>query len=321
VESVDDAVCLKTSPALGFISTTQYITVTNCNLASICNCFKCGTESSGDFRNITVSNCTFKNLPDRGSCSSGISLQSVDGSNIVGVVISNITMENMRSPIFLRLGNRGRAQTVPTPGSIENVSISHIVALGASLPTTISGIPNHYIRHVNISDLIVECTIPKLDKSENKTRMVPPSATDIEEFEGKYPDAGMFGILPIWGFFGRHVDDLKLVKVQFRTPTPENSNGLFLTDVHRVVVDGITLSENAQDESCCENENQNPIIWVNNSQSVTIHGYYLSTASIPIIRVSGSDCRNLSFLNNVNPSCDAQIEIDPEISSDEIMMK
>src|SRR5215472_1051928 len=57
VESWDDAIVPKASYALGQRRSTEHVTVTNCVLTSACTCFKLGTESCGDFKNITVSNC------------------------------------------------------------------------------------------------------------------------------------------------------------------------------------------------------------------------------------------------------------------------
>src|SRR5439155_7272275 len=82
---------------------------------------------------------------------SGVAIESVDGANIDRVVVSNIAMEGVRAPIFIRLGNRGRAQKTPTPGTLQNVSISNITATGATLASSITGIPNYPVRHVSIN--------------------------------------------------------------------------------------------------------------------------------------------------------------------------
>ena len=132
VESTDDAICPKASPSMGYARSTEHLTVTNCVLRTNSNNFKLGTESSGDFRNIAVSNLTMlpreKGHPPR----AGIALESVDGAQIEGVVISNISMQGVMAPIFIRRGNRGRGLTHPIPGTVRNISISNIVATGAT---------------------------------------------------------------------------------------------------------------------------------------------------------------------------------------------
>ena len=126
INAFDDGVCLKTSPALGRSSTTTDITVTNCCIGSSCYALKIGTETSGDCRNIAFSNCTIFPRNGTGRALGGIGLESVDGSHVQNVAISNITMYTVKCPIFLRLGNRGRGQATPEPGcwKISRLQIS-----------------------------------------------------------------------------------------------------------------------------------------------------------------------------------------------------
>ena len=63
---------------------------------------KCGTESNGGFKNITISNCVFDNCR-------GFALETVDGAILEDITFIGITMRDIRnSPIFLRLGTRMR---------------------------------------------------------------------------------------------------------------------------------------------------------------------------------------------------------------------
>ena len=61
IDSYDDAIVPKASFSLGYRRSTEYITITNCQLSTNCNAFKLGTESGGDFKYITVSNCVIFN--------------------------------------------------------------------------------------------------------------------------------------------------------------------------------------------------------------------------------------------------------------------
>src|SRR5271157_899412 len=92
IDSGDDAICLKTSPALGYVSSTENIVVTNCSIATSANCLKLGTESSGDFKYIAFTNCSCNAKAFASPPNSAIALESVDGAHITGVAISNITM-------------------------------------------------------------------------------------------------------------------------------------------------------------------------------------------------------------------------------------
>jgi polygalacturonase len=98
IESDDDALCLKASFSLGVRGATEDVVVTNCRLRSPSNCFKLGTESTGDFRQIVLSNCVFDGTApaDRDASAAaeggGIALLTVDGGTIDGVTISNVVM-------------------------------------------------------------------------------------------------------------------------------------------------------------------------------------------------------------------------------------
>ena len=142
IASVDDAIVPKTSFTLGRVRSTENVTVTNCVLATEANGLKLGTESRGDFKRIAFSNCVVTGLRDH-PATSGVSLESVDGANVDGVVVSNITMVDCRAPIFLRLGNRGRDMQKPTPGTLRNVCLSNIVA---TLRGTISRFDDRHSR-------------------------------------------------------------------------------------------------------------------------------------------------------------------------------
>src|SRR4029077_17371418 len=140
-------------PSMGYARPTEHLTVTNCVLRTDSTNFKFGTESSGDFKNIAASNLVMMPRENGRPPHSGISLEAVDGAHIDGVVISNISMEGVRSPIFIRRGNRGRGLTNPIPGTIQNISISNVVATGATETSDISGLPGYPVERVLLNGI------------------------------------------------------------------------------------------------------------------------------------------------------------------------
>src|SRR5579863_64993 len=120
----DDAICLKSSFALGYARSTEMVTISDCVVSGSfeegtlldatykkfapdvrvphTGRIKFGTESNGGFRNITISNCVFEGCQ-------GLALESVDGALLEDVTVSNISMRDiMSAPIFMRLGKRMR---------------------------------------------------------------------------------------------------------------------------------------------------------------------------------------------------------------------
>jgi len=208
----DDAITLKGTHALGAARVSENITITNCLVSGFeigslldgtykrtvkqapdrdgpTGRIKIGTESEGDFRNITISNCVF-------DTSRGLALESVDGSHIEDVSVSNITMRNVsNAPIFLRLGSRLRAPEGTEIGSIRRIRISNITAYNADprYGSIVSGIPGHDIEDVTISGV----------------RLVYRGGLSLDTV-AKQPAPAMFGVLPAYGFFIRHAKGIEL---------------------------------------------------------------------------------------------------------------
>jgi len=204
IESVDDAIVPKASFSLGERRVCENISVTNCYLSTRCNGFKLGTESGGGFKRIAVSNCVISGLKGKSPALSGIALESVDGGDLDGVTVSNITMVDVRAPIFVRLGNRGRDMDTPIAGTLRNVNIDNIVAARASLACSVTGIPGHPAENISLSNIRIHFI------GGNQRQ---PSETPVSEEEARYPESVMFGALPAYAFFCRHVDGLALSNI------------------------------------------------------------------------------------------------------------
>jgi len=232
----DDAIVLKSSWGLGFGRACENITITNClvsggwDVGSMLNGtymernpgtgrIKFGTESNAGFKNITISNCVF----DR--CQ-GLALEAVDGAVIDNVSISNITMREIGSlPIFIRLGDRRRMPADKAAvGAIRHVNISDIVAQNRAAPNAcvISGIPGHEIEDVHISNVRI---IWPGGAPAGIEQIVPP------ELEYQYPEPGMFGVLPAYGFFIRHVKGITLSNIDMSCTNKDMRPPFWLLDV------------------------------------------------------------------------------------------
>lgn len=221
----DDAICLKSSFALGYARATEMVTITNClvsgnfdegrmldgtwkRLADDAKVFrtgriKFGTESNGGFKNITVSNCVFEGC-------NGLAIESVDGALIEDVSITNITMRDVyNAPIFLRLGARMRGPSGVPVGAIRRVMLSNITCIqaehSARIAAILAGIPGHPIEDVKISDVML---VYAGGGTKNDAQLVPPQK------EKHYPEPTMFGTTPSYGFFVRHVKGLEMQSVK-----------------------------------------------------------------------------------------------------------
>jgi polygalacturonase len=236
----DDGICPKSSFALGYARATENVTITNCyvtgdyQLGSMLDGtfkrfgpdfkvvptgrIKCGTESNGGFKNITISNCVFE------SCR-GFALETVDGALLEDVTFVGITMRDIRnSPLFLRLGTRMRGpQGVPV-GTLKRVIMSNITSYGAvtELPSIISGVPGHFIEDIKINDVYFH----QLGGGTKDMAGLQP-----EEKADGYPEPRMFGTLPAHGFFIRHVKNIEFGNVEIASEKPDARPAFWLQDV------------------------------------------------------------------------------------------
>ncbi len=239
VRTQDDAIVLKsTSPR-----PCRNVTITNCVLSSRANAFKLGTESVGGFQNVVLSNTV---IYDTGFC--GLALELVDGGVFDQVSISNVVMRKVRSAaIFIRLGNRARPWWVPRPGdkpedepprpgmgSLQNILISNVQATDIGpYGCSITGIPGHPVRNVTLRN--VRMQFVGGGTAEEAKRL------DVPEREDAYPECRMFGRLPAYGFYCRHVEGLTLRDLQLRLAKEDARPPLVLDDVRQAEISGLSV--------------------------------------------------------------------------------
>ena len=301
VESWDDAIVPKASFALGRRSSTENLTVTNCVLTTACNCFKLGTESSGDFKNITVSNCTMFARPDlwKGrNPSSGIALEMVDGASLERVAVSNIVMVDIESPIFVRLGNRGRSQSVPKPEHLEGISISDIVATGAQRASSITGIPGFPVRRVTLNNIRVSATGGGTAELARK---------EVPELENKYPDADMFGDLPAYGLFCRHAETLVLNNVHFHLEKPDARPALIADQIEDLELRSSSVAPPSGDE---------PAVTMQDVRRCFIQGCRAQPGTKTLLKLAGAQTERIAAIGNDLTEAITAIQIEPSLGKD-----
>jgi polygalacturonase len=208
----DDAIVLKSTGS----AATEDVVITNCIVSSFCNAIKAGTESTGGFKNISISNCVIRpsrntDRPIFGNVNgiAGLSLEIVDGGIMDGVSISNVVIEGSDCPLFIRLGNRARKHTddaaEPGMGSLRNVVISNIVAYNTgNYSSSITAIPGSYIENVSLSNIQLQ------NKGGLKPGQYIATADKVIESIKGYPEPKVWKELPSSGLFIRHVKNIQI---------------------------------------------------------------------------------------------------------------
>jgi len=268
--------------------------VTNCVLRTNANDFKFGTESSGGFKNIAFSNSVILARETGGLANSGISIESVDGGHVEGVVISNISMRDVKAPIFIRLGNRGRGLDPPVSGTLEDVSIQNIIATGCTLASSITGIPGHVVRHIALEGLNLTMT----------GGVQAPAGLDVPEVEAKYPSATMFGPLPAYAFYARHVEGLRLGNIQTRWASQDARPALIFDDVKDLELHGFKSDTVAASQ---------PVLWMNDTMNVFVRGSSMA-AGQKFVRLTGTRTSDVKLVGNDFSGVAEPIEYGPGVA-------
>ncbi len=223
-DSDDDGITLKsTSPRL-----CEDITIQNCIVSSHCNAVKLGTETNGGFRNINIRGIVIKPSDDQSTRffgrpigSSALSLEIVDGGTMENVSVSDLTVIGTESPIFVRLGHRGRGwllnQHIDQIGKIRGLTINNVrVREAGRYGCSITGLPDHPVEDVHISNVSIHH-----QGGINADSLVHIRQALKDEKIAEYPEATMWGPLPAKGFYVRHARGVTFDNIDIQTTLPD----------------------------------------------------------------------------------------------------
>jgi polygalacturonase len=238
INAADDAICFKSHHKFSYC---ENIYVSNCKIRSSASAVKFGTASHGGFKNIELNNL---NIYD--TYRSAIALEAVDGGFIDGVKVSNIKAVNTGNAIFIKLGHRNAPGVV---GSLQNVEIKNIDVTvpkeipdkdyeirGPMLPffhnkfpSSITGIPGYYVKNVSIENVVI-----RYPGGGNQAYANMPTwrMEGVPENKESYPEFSMFGELPAWGLYVRHVSGLNLKNIRLEAKEADYRPSIVLDDVN-----------------------------------------------------------------------------------------
>ena len=232
----DDGVVLKSTEP-GHDHPSRNIEVTGCRIWSACNALKLGTETHDSFENIVFRNCHLYSataVPQERALA-GVAIESVDGAQLKGITIMDITMDNLRAPLFIRLGHRGgnspaTRQVEPrVPGRIQGVTIRNLKAERALFESSITGIPGYPVEDVSLENVSLSY------EGGGRAEWITDTVAD-EALIDRYPEAQMFGRLPAYGLYCRHVQGLRLTEVSVRCQTADARPMLVCDDVADLIL-------------------------------------------------------------------------------------
>ena len=237
VNSSDDGICLKSQSKLHGCDS---IYIARCTVRSSASAIKFGTVSHAGFRNVVI-----EDIKVYDTFRSAVAVECVDGGVLEDVLIQRIDAVNTGNAIFIRLGKRNKAGDV---GKLRNVTIRDMRVEVAferpdyayevrgpdlpffhnTFPSSITGLPGHPVENVTLEN--IEIRYP--GRGNDGLAHRPLSRLDaIPEKAADYPEFSMFGELPAWGFYVRHVDGLVFRNVRIGIDAPDYRPAYVFDDV------------------------------------------------------------------------------------------
>jgi|GEM_PF-732265 len=245
ISTADDGIVIKAFPYNTY--NVENVQINNCEVMSVMNCFKIGTETYKDVANVTVEDCKFF-LSDiyPGACS-GISIESADGSKVTNIVCRNIEMDNVSCPLYIGLNNRNRYKTDSSAtinkdwaGEIDGITIENITATNAEVPSIITGasnavtddtdadssnwtvsaatkwviVKNVIVKNFNVTYRESTQTLSSRMAEENtlsgNATLDSVTGAKLYPTAAEYPENNRHGDVPAYGLYIRHVDGITI---------------------------------------------------------------------------------------------------------------
>ncbi|MBK8955006.1 MAG: right-handed parallel beta-helix repeat-containing protein [Saprospiraceae bacterium] len=249
VNASDDGICIKSEDfSLSQICDSIYIS--DCTVRSSASAVKFGTSLVSGARNVVI-----RNIKIYDTFRSAIAIEATQGGFIENVLVENITAKNTGNAIFLRIG---RVRGAEKAGPLRNVVIRNLKVeipfenpdfdyeiRGPNLstfhnvfPSSITGNQGVYVENVHLEDITI--TYPGRG---NKAYANLPlyRIKDVPELETSYPEFSMFGELPAWGFYVRHVKGLSFKNIKLKIRKPDYRPAMVFDDVHMLSIDGLQV--------------------------------------------------------------------------------
>ena len=254
VNSADDGICLKSESKDHW---NDSIYIANCSVRSSANGLKFGTSSSGGFKNVKI-----ENIKVYDTYRSAIALESVDGGTLENIDINHVVAINTGNGIFIKLGHRNKDDrySILRNVTIKNVEVHvpfdrpdkkydlrgpDLAFFHNPFPCSITGLPGHPVENVILENILV--TFP--GRGNDGLAFAPVSRLkDIPEAETDYPEFSMFGELPAWAFYVRHVSGLTMNNISVVAEAKDYRPSFVFDDVTKLKIRKLIVKEQIREK-------------------------------------------------------------------------
>lgn len=237
----DDAICPKSSYALGELRLCEDLKIVHCevygfaegtlidgtrstNSRNHVGRIKFGTEGTGGYRNCLVAHCYFET-------SMGLVLGQADGGILENVIVSNITMKDTRKyGIYLATGERNRTPVAGAVSRMKNIVLTDITATGIDprFALCIMGTERTPVEGVRLRNIRLE----SLGGGRPMDAKRP-----VDDLGDRYPKLEQWPLFNTWGFFARHVKGLTVSNLSLELTGPDARPALVFESVTGATLD------------------------------------------------------------------------------------
>jgi parallel beta-helix repeat protein len=247
INSDDDGICLKSSNRNSFC---ENIIIANCTVRSSASAVKLGTASWGGFKKITV-----RDIKVYDTYRSAIAIESVDGGVLEDIDVRNIEAKNTGNAILIRLGHRNKDSVYSTLSRVYIGNIRVEVPKTKTdkgypmegpllnfphniFPSSITGIPGHPVKDVTIENIEI---VYGGGADKKVAYFSIDTLNRIPERVPNYPEFSMFGELPAWGFYVRHVEGLQMKNIRLSYKEDDFRQACIFDDVKNLLINGLNI--------------------------------------------------------------------------------
>jgi len=311
ISSDDDGICLKTVSG----SPNENISISDCIVRSNCNAIKIGAETTADQRYIVIKNCVvartgvFSEIWKREIGTGGFVIESVGGGTVEQVMVSDMVVTGVYTPLFIRLGSGGRKSdkdnSGPLVGQLKDVSITNFNGQSERSPEcSVTGIPGHPIENLELNNVTIHAP------GGGEASMVDMEIPEIIE---TYSQSKLFGHnLPAYGIYFRHINGMKLINVSIFIEQPDHRSAVYLEDVDGV--DFNTFRAKAFPEI-------DALIKLADAVNINIKGTVVHPDASVFLKVAGNKSSKIVLQDNIIMKETKPFEIAKGLSSTIVQVK
>jgi len=274
----DDSICLQTSRV---DRPCRNVAITNCLFTSKWAGIRIGLSSRADFENVTVSNCTFRDIED-----SGLKIQMCEGAVMKNMLFSDLIMTNVPRPVFMtfgqqRAGNEAPLELAPMK-SMGDMIFSNILvdnrAYGKDSSFIIVGLPGHPIENIVLDNIRF-----RSGGGGTLADAQPKQLPDLtpERIEQWWPEYYRFKrTVPSFGVYAGHVRGLTIRNSIFDVAKEDARPAIVCDDVDGLDISRVQIGAAASTE---------PLVFLYNTRNAELEGVRPTGAPRNTVNREGGD--------------------------------